>query len=86
MTFWGKIIKGDKIIRSETCENGEPGMAEALLACIEHFSRSFDMEAPMWHSAHTKQMSIFHRAVFRPDDFIDSVDFDRFEIQIIDKK
>ncbi len=83
-TFWGKLIKGDKILRSETCEAGGE-LPDALLFCIEHFSRSFDIEAPMWHSAHTKQMGIFKKATFRPDDFIDRVEFDRFEIQIIDK-
>ncbi len=37
----------------------------------------------MWHSQHTKQMGLFRKAVFKPDDFIDKVDFDRFEIQIL---
>lgn len=85
-TFWGKIIKGDKILKSETCDSIGGNMSDDLLHCIEYFSRVFDIEAPMWHTSHTKQMGIFKKATFRPDDFIDSVDFDRFEIQVIEKK
>lgn len=85
-TFWGKLIKGDKILKQDTYQATGEDLAAELLDCIEHFSRTFDIEAPMWQTTHTKQMGIFKKATFRPDDFIDRVDFDRFEIQIIDDK
>lgn len=84
LTLWGKIIKDEKVIKSDTCVSDKSTISDALLECIEYFSRSFDIEAPMWHSAHTKQFGVFRKAVFRPDDFIDKISFDRFEIQILD--
>jgi len=85
LTFWGKLIKNDKIIRSDTFASGKEAIADALLECLEYFSKTFDIEAPMWHSNHTKQFGLFRKAVFKPDDFIDKVAFDRFEIQILDE-
>ncbi len=83
LKFWGKILKKEKILRAETFVSNKEQMSDALLECLEFFAAKFNMEAPMWHSQHTKQMGLFHKAVFKPDDFIDKVDFDKFEIQIL---
>jgi hypothetical protein len=84
LTLWGKIIKNEILVRSETVTTDKENMQDALLEGIEHFSKAFDMEAPMWHTLHTKQMGLFHKAIFKPDDFIDAVNFDRFELQILE--
>jgi len=39
---------------------------------------------PMWHTNHTKQLGLFRKATFRPDDFVDQFPYEKFEIQIID--
>lgn len=85
LTLWGKIIKNDKVLRTDTCSSNKAQLADAILECLEHFAKSFDIEAPMWNSSHTKQFGMFRKATFRPDDFIEAVKFDRFEIQVLDK-
>ncbi|HBU12283.1 MAG TPA: hypothetical protein DEB31_06005 [Clostridiales bacterium] len=86
ITVWGKLLKDGKIVRSDTVTSEKQDMSAALLECLEYFAAKFDMEAPMWHSQHTKQLGIFHKATFRPDDFIDKVDFDRFELQLLENE
>ncbi len=83
LTVWGKLLKDNKIIKSETYTSDKSDISNALLECLEYFARKFDMEAPMWHTNHTKQMAVFHKATFKKDDFIDSIPFDRFEMQIL---
>ena len=83
LTLWGKVLRNGKTIQSETYTSEKADMSAAILECLEHFSKTFDIEAPMWHSQHTKQLGLFRKATFRPDDFIDKVNFDRFELQII---
>lgn len=85
LTVWGKLIKGNKIIASDTYTSSAGDMSGAILECIEHFGRKFDMEAPMWHSLHTKQLGNFQKAVFTKDDFIDRISFDRFEMQVLEQ-
>ncbi len=82
-TRWGKVIKNGKAVKSATFTSGKQEMSAALLDSLEHFSKLFDMEMPMWHSQHTKQMGLFRKAIFKPGDFIDSVPFDRFELQLL---
>lgn len=81
---WGKIWKKGKLVRSDTFISEKSDMSDALLECIEHYGRTFDMEAPMWNSSHTKQLGICQRATFTKEDYIDTIPFDRFELHIID--
>lgn len=85
LTIWGKLIRNNKVIASDTCTSDAQDMSAALLECIEHFGRTFDIEAPMWNSLHTKQLGNFQKAVFTRDDFIDRINFDRFEMQVLDQ-
>ena len=85
LTVWGKLIKNGKTIKADTYTSRKDSLESALLECLEHFSRKFDIEVPMWHTNHTKQLGLFHKAVFKPDDFIDSFPYERFEIQILDR-
>lgn len=83
--FWGKILTDGKLVKSETADfDGD--IQTALLAAIEHFSKSFDISAPMWQTLHTKQMGLFRKVMFRPDDFIDNFPYDSFELQMLDEE
>ncbi|MGI6152685.1 MAG: hypothetical protein ACOYJB_02460 [Christensenellaceae bacterium] len=85
LKLWGKLISDDKILLQDEYTSQKPDMADALLECIEYFAKEFDIEAPIWHTNHTKQLGLFGKAIFKQDDFIDQVGFDRFEIQILDR-
>lgn len=85
LRIWGKLIRNGKTIAADTCESEAEDMSEALLECLEHFGRKFDIETPMWHSLHTKQLGNFQKAVFTKDDFIDRINFDRFELQVLER-
>lgn len=82
---WGQLWKNGKMTASETCESSKVDMSEALLECLEHFGHTFDMETPMWHTVHSKQLGGFQKAVFTQDDFIDRIPFDRFEMVLLER-
>lgn len=81
---WGKIIKNGKLIKSEIYKSEKSSLDNAMLEALEFFGRTFDIEVPMWNAKHTVELGVFRRVVFREDDFIDKINFDRFEIEIID--
>ena len=82
---WGQLWRNGKMIASDTCVSERHDMSDALQECIEYFGHAFDMEAPMWHSAHTKQLRDFQKMVFTREDFIDRISFDRFEMQLLER-
>jgi len=85
LKVWGKLIKDQKVIASEQFVSEKPAIQDALLECIEYFAHTFDIEAPMWQSTHTKQLGLFRKATFKSDDFIDKIPFDKFELQILER-
>ena len=84
ITVWGKLYKNGKTLLASTCTSSKPDFSDALLECLESFAKEFDIEVPMWHSNHTKQMGLFRKATFKPDDFVDRFPYDKFELPILD--
>ena len=85
LKVWGKIIKNGKLIKSETFTSGKAALEEAMLEALEYFGKVFDIEVPMWQSNHTVELVAFRRIIFREDDFIDKINFDRFEIEVLER-
>lgn len=86
LTIWSSVYKKEKTIKHITVRSDTDNTDEALLDCLQQTCREFDIEMPLWHSKHTKQLVLFHKATFKKDDFIDKFNFDRLTIEIIDSK
>ncbi len=84
LTVWGKLYKDGRALQSGTYTSAKPELSDAILECLEHFAKEFDIEVPMWHTNHTKQMGLFRKATFKADDFVDKFPYDKFELQILD--
>jgi len=80
MRFWGKIKIEDRIKKDLVQEDKD--FASALVALCNRF----DISKPMVCEKHIKEMNSFRRTLFYPDDFVESVDFDTLEVEIIDIK
>ena len=63
---------------AEPCEPG--GEKEVLLSIL----RAFDAPAPLWLPKHEREMDAFRRTAFARADFMESVSFDRLEMEFID--
>lgn len=86
LTIWSSVYKKEKLMKHITVQSDNDDMEGALLDCLQQICRELDIEMPLWHSKHTKQLAIFHKATFKKDDFIDKFNFDRLTIEIIDTK
>jgi len=85
--IWGKTLKKEKIILSHTVELYEVTDMEDLLDGVYDICIKFDMPRPIVLNKHLNDIKKFLTVRFLPDDFIEKVDFDKFEINIfIEKK
>ena len=78
--LWVRVMRHHRIERqlTEPCEAGEP--REALIeAC-----RKLDIAAPVWLPRHERDWADYAQTRFLPDDFMETVPFDRLEIELID--
>lgn len=85
--LWAKKIKHNKIISSITVKNDEDiSFSEKRDKCIKEICQKFDLSVPLWLEKHRIEFSEFKYVTFYEDDFIDDIDFDKLEIEIIDDR
>lgn len=84
--IWGNIIRKNTI--SESCvisSDDEPGI-DMYLELIRMLCDKLDLEMPIVLSKHRNDMEVFNLVSFLPSDFIEKVDFQRFDIEIFIEK
>jgi len=76
---WVKLISDNKVIRQdmEPCEY--KNAAEALNTLCERM----DISRPLWLAKNNREWHVFFRTRFNPDQFLDTVTFDRMEMEWI---
>lgn len=87
MKIWGKLIKGDRIMRDVLYES-------ALVVSPQNFKRDLqevcyrlDTSTPVVLPTHYKHFTRFNRIKFLPRDFVEEVDFTSLVLElVIDKK
>lgn len=83
--IWVKKIKDNKIIDSLVIENKENiDLKEKRNKCLSEACNKFDLSIPLFLKKHEDEFSQFKQIVFYPEDFIDEIDFDKLEFELID--
>ena len=82
---WAKKIKNNKIIDSQTIKNNEKiNLNEKRDKCLAQDCEKLDLSIPLLLKKHTDEFSEFKYIIFYPEDFIDDIDFDRLEFELLD--
>lgn len=83
--LWAKKIKDNKIIASLNIKNNENiPLNEKREKCFREICLKFDLSVPLWLKKHDDEFIQYKYVIFYPDDFIDEVDFDKLEIDLLD--
>ncbi len=86
MKLWAKIIKNERIEKNLIYEVKEGFDVRNLLEYLTDICHNFDMPRPIVTNKHYKDFSNFNHTFFKPDDFVEPVDFDKFWIEIAKDK
>lgn len=88
MRIWAKVHKEHKIIDQVVREfaSARPASVDAWAAVITQLVKPLDLACPVLLQKHVRELAQFSRTVFLPADFMESVSFDRFEIEIFPEK
>lgn len=83
--LWAKKIKNSNIIDSIVVKNKEEiSSIEKRDKCLKEICQKLDLSVPPWLKKHDLEFSQFKYVTFYPQDFVDEVDFDKLEIELID--
>ncbi len=85
--LWAKKINNHKIINSITVKNKEDiSLVDKRDKCLKEICQKLDISVPIWLKKHDMEFSQFKYVIFYPHDFVDEVDFDKLEIELIDNE
>jgi len=79
--IWAKTTKGDKITRSEIFAFDGKYAQKQFSSCLSVICDQMDLPAPVVLKCHIRNFSAFNITKFKPDDFVESVDFDVFLLE-----
>jgi len=83
--LWARKIKTNKIISSFVVKNKEEiSLEEKKVKCLKEICQKLDISVPIWLKKHEFEFSQFKYVIFTSQDFIDEIDFDKLEIELLD--
>lgn len=85
--LWGKLMKNNKFQGDIVIQNDDSSLSleEKVTLSLDEICYEFDLQRPMWFDKNTKELEQFMRTSFYADQFIESIQFDYLEIEIIEK-
>ena len=85
--MWGKLIKNNRLLHDTTISIGDYSLSrtQMVFQALDEICYHFDLSKPIWLDANIKDFQLHAKTRFKQDNFIESVDFDFLEIQVIEE-
>ena len=84
--MWVKLKKDNHLLADTVIEDASDRTRTAkVLAALEESCREFDLSVPIWLDANIKEFQRIAKTRFRADSFIEPIEFDYLEIQMIEE-
>lgn len=84
--LWGKLWKNNHMIKDLVIEDDrEDTRTHKIFHALGEICGQFDLEQPIWLDKNIREFKRLARTRFSQDSFIEQVDFDFLEIQVIEE-
>lgn len=85
--LWGKIWKDNHLLKDLVIEDYAPekNRTKKVFDAVDELCYAFDLSKPVWLDANITDFRRHDKTRFSQDNFIDSIDFDYFEIHVIEE-
>ena len=86
MRIWGKIIKDSRMLWDMTVTiDSDDTRTHKIFHALEKACHEFDIENPIWLDVNISEFKRFAKTRFTQDSFIEEINFDYLEMQIIEE-
>ncbi len=87
MRIWARTILNNRILKDTVVENlDEDTRTHKVFDAIEKICYEFDLSKPIWLDATVSDFKRHGKCRFYQDNFIDSIDFDYLEFQVLEEE
>lgn len=85
--MWGKIFKNNKMLCDHVAvnDNYELSRTKKVFEGLDEICREFNLSVPLWLDSNVSEFKRISKTRFRADSFIEEIEFDYLEIQIIEE-
>ncbi len=85
---WGKIIKKNHLIKDMVVEieNYDISRTQKVYQALETMCYEFDLAKPIWLEINKNDFIQYARTRFTKDSFIEEIDFDYLDFQVIEEE
>lgn len=84
--LWGKEWKDNRMIKDfVVCDESSDTRTHKIFLALEKICYEFDLSKPIWLDVNIEEFKRHDKTRFSRDNFVDSIDFDYLEIQIIEE-
>ena len=84
--LWGKVFSDKHLIKDIVIENKKDDTrTHKIMQALEEVCYQFDLAKPFWLEANINDFKRHHSTRFTKDNFIESIEFDYLEIQVIEE-
>ena len=84
--MWGKIFHENHMLKDTViCIDSDLNRTRKVYQALEEICYEFDLGKPIWLDATIQDFKKHSKARFTQDNFIEGIDFDYLEIQVIEE-
>lgn len=84
--LWAKTFKDNHMVKDMTvCDDSSDTRTHKIFHALDEICYAFDLSKPIWLDSSINEFKRHSRTRFYQDSFIDSIDFDFLEIQVIEE-
>ncbi len=85
--MWGKLMKDNHLLRDTVICISDTSLSrtQMVFQSLEQICYIFDLGHPIWLDATVREFQRHSKARFRQDSFMEAIDFDYLEIQVIEE-
>ena len=84
--LWGKLWKDNHLITDTTvCDDSADTRTHKVFRALDEVCVRFDLGKPIWLDKNIREFQRHAKMRFSPDNFVETVEFDYLEIQIIEE-
>ena len=86
MKIWARTFKNNHTTRELVVENLENDTrTHKVFDAVEKIAYEFDISKPIWLDLNIRDFKRFSKVKFKKDSFIDDIDFDYLELQVLEE-
>lgn len=84
--LWGKIWKNNRMAADTViCDDSPDTRTHKVFRALDEICYTFDLSKPIWLYTNIREFQKHAKVRFYQDSFIDGIDFDYLEIQVIEE-